>query len=208
MPITIQVMGFARSAAVKLHTDDISGSSAPFANRNPALSSLNAAIAFVTTRPTPPTTAAMVPAAIKKPPMASTTSMITRTSSWFSSIQEPTFVSTFSPVDIRSLTVGSSELPMDSFTFWICCVRRWNRSGSVSLIADAISVATPVPEPRASYMPTMLSWRSPTLLYIRSMRATASVSPKAFCSSIFSAASIVSPNLPRRMSRISGIDRS
>lgn len=41
MPITIQVTGFARSAAVKLHTLDMSGVSAPFANRNPALRSLN-----------------------------------------------------------------------------------------------------------------------------------------------------------------------
>ena len=75
-------------------------------------------------------------------------------------------------------------------------------------MAEAICSVTDTPFPSEPYILTMLSCRSPTLLYIRSMSATASVSPKAFCSSIFSAASIVSPNLPRRMSRISGILRS
>ena len=55
MPITIQVTGFARSAAVKLHTLDMSGVSAPFANRNPALRSLNPEITFVIIKPAPET---------------------------------------------------------------------------------------------------------------------------------------------------------
>ena len=42
MPMTIQVTGLASRAAVKLHTEPISGASAPFANRNPALSILEA----------------------------------------------------------------------------------------------------------------------------------------------------------------------
>ena len=83
--------------------------------------------------------------------------MMTRTSSWFSSIHVPTFVRTVSPALMRSLIVGSSEFPIDSLTFWMRCVSRSNRSGSVSLIAFAISVATPVPEPRASYISRMLS---------------------------------------------------
>ncbi|SCJ12923.1 Uncharacterised protein [uncultured Clostridium sp.] len=164
MPITIQVTGFARSAAVKLHTLDMSGVSAPFANRNPALRSLNPEITFVIIKPTPETTAMTVPAMVRKPPIARTTSMMTRTSSWFSSTHEPTFVSTCSPVDMRSLIVGSKLFPIDSFTFWMRCVSRSNRSGSVSLIAFAISVATPVPEPRASYMVRMFPCRSPHLL--------------------------------------------
>ena len=56
-----------------------------------------------------------VPAMVRKPPIARTTSMMTRTSSWFSSTQEPTFMSTCSPVDMRSLIVGSKLFPMDSF---------------------------------------------------------------------------------------------
>ena len=164
IPITTQVTGFARRADVKPQTLDMSGVSAPFATRNPALSILNPAIAFVTTRPTPEMTAMTVPAIARKPPIASTTSMMTRTSSWFSSIHEPTFVSTCSPVDMRSLTVGSKLFPIDSFTFWMRCVSRSNRSGSVSLIALAISVATPVPEPRASYIERMFPSRSPHLL--------------------------------------------
>ena len=84
----------------------------------------------------------------------------------------------------------------------------WNFSGSVSLIALAMSVVTPIPSPIAPYKETMLSWRSPVLLYKRSISATASASPKAFCSSIFSAASIVSPNLPRSSSSISGMESS
>ena len=164
MPMTIHVTGFAKSAAVKLHTLAISGVSAPFANRNPAFRSLNPEIVFVITRPTPETTAMTVPAMVRKPPIARTTSMMTRTSSWFSSTQEPTFVSTCSPVDMRSLIVGSKLFPMDSLTFWMRCVSRSNRSGSVSLIAFAISVATPVPEPRASYMVRMFPCKSSVLL--------------------------------------------
>ena len=62
---------------------------------------------FVIIKPTPETTAMTVPAMVRKPPIARTTSMMTRTSSWFSSTHAPTFVSTCSPVDMRSLIVGS-----------------------------------------------------------------------------------------------------
>ena len=125
---------------------------------------MKAETAFVMTRPTPPTTAATVPAMVRNPPIARTTSMMTLTSSWFSSIHDPTFVRTVSPALMRSLIVGSNEFPMDSLTFWMRCVSRSNRSGSVSLIAFAISVATPVPEPRASYISRMLPCRSSVLL--------------------------------------------
>ena len=37
---------------------------------------------------------------------------------------------------------------MVSVTLWMRCCNRSNFSGSVSLIAEAISSATPVPEPR------------------------------------------------------------
>ena len=145
MPMTIQVTGLASRAAVKLHTEPISGASAPFANRNPALSILKAETALVMTRPTPPTTAITVPATVRNPPIASTMSMMILTSSLFSSIQEATLVSTCSPFPMRSLTVGRRLLPMDSVTLWMRCCKRANRSGSVSWIADAISWATPVP---------------------------------------------------------------
>ena len=157
MPITTHVTGFASKAAVKLQTDDISGVNAPFTKTKPALSILKAEIAFVMTRPTPLTTAMTVPPTVRKPPRASTTIMMTRTSSWFCSIHEPTFVRTCSPLPMRSLIVGRSVFPMVSVTLWMRCCNRSNFSGSVSLIADAISSATPVPEPSASYIPTMLS---------------------------------------------------
>ena len=66
---------------MKLQTLPMSGVSAPFTNRNPALSILKAEIAFVTARPTPPTTAATVPATVRNPPIARTMSMMILTSS-------------------------------------------------------------------------------------------------------------------------------
>ncbi|MPN10910.1 hypothetical protein SDC9_158207 [bioreactor metagenome] len=208
MPMTTHVTGLASRAAVKLHTEPMSGVRAPFTSRNPALIALKAPIVFVMTRPTAPTTAMMVPATVRKPPIARTTIMMILTSSWFFSIQEPAFVSTCSPLPMRLLMVGSRLLPIDSVTLWMRCCSRSNFSGSVSLIAEAICCATPVPEPRESYILTMFVCRSSTFPYMRSMSATASVSPKASCSFIFSAASIVSPNLPRSLSIISGILKS
>ena len=150
MPITIHVTGFASSAVVKLQTLDISGARAPFANTNPAFNILNAPIDFVITRPTPEITVISVPPMVRKPPRASTTIIMTRTSSWFCSIHVPTFVRTCSPVPMRSLTVGSRVFPMLSVTLWMRCCNRSNRSGSVSCMAEAISCATPVPCPIAS----------------------------------------------------------
>ena len=61
MPMTTHVTGLASSAAVKLHTLDMSGPIAARAIPKPALSILNAVTAFVMTRPTPPTTAMTAP---------------------------------------------------------------------------------------------------------------------------------------------------
>lgn len=98
MPMTTHVTGLASSAAVKLHTEDMSGVSAPRASAKPPLSILNALTVFVTTRPTPEIRAISVPPTARKPPTARTMSMMTLTSSWFFSIHEPTFVSTPSPL--------------------------------------------------------------------------------------------------------------
>ena len=205
MPMTIHVTGFASKADVKLHTDVMSGVSAPFTNTNPAFSILKAEIAFVMMIPTPLMTVMRVPPTTRNPPTARTMSMMTLTSSWFFSTQEPTFVRTCSPTPMKSLTVGRSELPMLSVMLWMRCCSRSYLSGSVSLIAEAISIATPVPEPSASYIPTMFVWRSPILPYIRSIRSTASSVPNASASCCFSTASMVSPYLPRSWSMISGI---
>ena len=132
MPMTTHVTGLASSAAVKLRTEDMSGVSAPRASAKPPLSILNALTVFVTTRPTPEIRAISVPPTARKPPTARTMSMMTLTSSWFFSIHEPTFVSTPSPLLIRSLTVGSREFPMLSVTLWMRCLSRSKRSGSVS----------------------------------------------------------------------------
>ena len=150
MPITIQVTGLASKAAVKLHTLEISGARAPFANTNPAFKILKALIVFVTIRPMAEITVITVPATVRKPPRASTTIMIIRTSSWFCSIQEPIFVRTASPFPIKSLIAGSRVLPILSVTLWIRCCSRSNRSGSVSCMAKAICSATLVPLPMAS----------------------------------------------------------
>ena len=61
MPMTTHVTGLASSAAVKLHTEDMSGVSAPRASAKPPLSILNALTVFVTTRPTPEIRAISVP---------------------------------------------------------------------------------------------------------------------------------------------------
>lgn len=161
--MTTHVTGLASSAAVKLHTLDMSGPIAALAIPKPALSILNAVTAFVMTRPTPPTTVITAPPTVRNPPRPRTMSIMTLTSSWFCSIHEAVFERIVSPTPMRSLTVGRSMFPIDSLTFWMRWFRRSYRSGSVSLIAFAIPVATLAPEPRASYMSRMLPCRSSVL---------------------------------------------
>ena len=159
---------------------------------------------LVKTIPTPPTTAMQVPATARKPPRVRAARRMIRTRFWWFSTHSAPFWMTPAAPSIRSLTTGSSVLPAASATLWSCCWSRSNFSGSVSFMADAISEATAVPCPMASYKLKTLSCSSPVLLYSRSMRSTASSVPNAVAISCFSMASMVSPYFPRSRSRISG----
>ena len=81
MPMTIQVMGLASSAAVNFQTVDMSGESAALAMPTPVLSSRKADTTLVTIMAMPENTETTVPPTARKPPRPSTTSMMTRTSS-------------------------------------------------------------------------------------------------------------------------------
>ena len=96
-------------------------------------------------------------------------------------------------------------LPIVSAMFWAFCFISSNRAGSLPLMASAIFLVASVPSPKVPYRDTMLPCSASVLLYIRSISLTDSESPKASCICIFSAASIVSPNLLCNRSRISGI---
>ena len=131
--------------------------------------------------------------------------MIVPASFWWLWIQSDTFDRAPVPVDIQLLTVGSRLFPNSSVTLCICCFNTVNFCDSVLLIAAAISVATPVPDPITSYRSRIPVCRSPVLLYNRSMTATASSEPNASLISFFSIASMVSPYLVCKIPRISGI---
>ena len=106
------------------------------------------------------------------------------------------------------LTAGSSPFPSSSTLLCICCFSTWNFCSGVLLMASAISSVTDIPFfmlPCKSCIPLS---RVSTLLYKRSIRATASSVPKASFSSLFSTASMVSPYLLFSSVRMSGIDSS